>query len=176
MLVRSRTEADLEACATMLQRTHELDGYPHYAQQDPARFLVAGHETAAWVAERDGDVVGHVAVHDAALDPTLPAAQRHTALPPARLAVVARLLVSPDLRRSGAGRALLEHATRHAHAHGQRPVLDVQQHSAAPIALYERSGWRRVEPLTLPIEDREPILLWVYVGPPVPDQAAASAP
>jgi GNAT superfamily N-acetyltransferase len=174
--VRARTEADLDACAALMQRTHELDGYPRYAQQDPVRFLASRHETAAWVAEHDGAVVGHLAVHDAARDPTLPAAQRHTGLPPAGLAVVARLLVSPDLRRSGAGGALLDEATRHAHARGQRPVLDVQQQCAAPIALYERRGWRRLEALTLPVEGQEPLLLWVYLGPPPPGQAAASTP
>lgn len=154
-----------------MRRTHELDGYPRYAQQHPARFLAPRHETAAWVAEWDGALVGHVALHDAAVDPTWPAAHRATGLPAERLAVVARLLVSPDLRRGGVGRALLGHATRAAHAAGRRPVLDVQRDSPAAIGLYERAGWQLLEPLVLPVEGREPIQLWVYLGPVVPDEA-----
>ena len=111
-------------------------------------------------------MLGHVALHDAAADPTLPAAQRATGLAADRLAVVARLLVSPDARRRGLGRTLLCTATAAAHAHGLRPVLDVLQADSGPVRLYEATGWRRLEPLTLPIEGHPALLLWVYLGPP----------
>jgi GNAT superfamily N-acetyltransferase len=77
-------------------------------------------------------VLGHVALHEAAADPTLLAAQRATGLAADRLAVVARLLVSPDARRRGLGRRLLLAATAAAHATGLRPVLDVIQADSGP--------------------------------------------
>jgi len=168
VLIRPRTDADLAACVALMRRTHERDGYPRYWRRDPERFLVGERETAAFVAEHEGALVGHVAVHRAAGDPVLAAAQRRTGLAPEHLAVVARLLVSPDARRLGVGRALLDRATRHAHAQGSRPVLDVIQVDDAPARLYERAGWERLEPVTLPIEGQQPLLLWVYLGPAVP--------
>ena len=165
MLNRPRLDADVAACVAVMRRTFEQDGYPRYWRRHPARFLVGERETAAWVAERDGAVVGHVAVHGAAGDPTLGAAQRRTGLPAERLAVVARLLVSPNARRLGVGRALLQAATEHAHAHGQQPVLDVVQVDAGPVGLYEHAGWERLEPLTLPVEGHPSLLLWLYLGP-----------
>jgi hypothetical protein len=45
-------------------------------------------------------------------------------------------------------------------------VLDVVQDSAAPIALYEATGWTRLEePLRLALEDGRHLDLWFYVAP-----------
>ena len=118
MLIRPRGDADLAACVALVRWTHELDGYPTYPQPDPARFLAPAQETAAWVAELAGRLVGHAALHDAAT------------------------------------------------------VLDVHQSSAAPIRLYERAGWQRLEALALPIAGRAPLPLWVYLGPAPPAQPA----
>jgi GNAT superfamily N-acetyltransferase len=168
VLIRRRHDADVPGCVALMRRTHEGDGYPRYWRADPERFLVGERETSAFVAEHDSALVGHVALHDAAGDPTLPAAQRRCGLPAAGLAVVARLLVSPDARRLGVGRALLRAATEHAHAEGRRPVLDVIQADSGPVGLYERAGWERLEPLILPIEGHPSLLLWVYLGPAPP--------
>ncbi|CAA9288832.1 MAG: hypothetical protein AVDCRST_MAG48-359, partial [uncultured Friedmanniella sp.] len=109
MLIRPRTDADVAACVALMRRTHEADGYPRYWRADPEGFLRGAAERAAWVAEdADGALLGHVALHEADGDPTLPAAQRATSLPAARLAVLARLLVAAGARRRGVGRALLE--------------------------------------------------------------------
>ena len=104
-----------------------------YLPGDLVWFLTPPYETASWVAADEGVVVGHVALPDAAVDPTLAAAQRATGLPPERLAVIARLLVSPSVRRQELGAQLLGHATAHAWSRGQRLVLDVTQDSVAPI-------------------------------------------
>lgn len=166
MLLRPRTDDDLDACVALMRRTHETDGYPRYWRPDPVAFLVGAAETAAFVAvDEDGTLLGHVALHAAAGDPTLPAARRRTGLPAGRLAVVARLLVSPDARRRGVGRALLAEATARAHDGDRRPVLDVIQVDAGPVGLYERTGWERLEPLVLPVEGHPALLLWVYLGP-----------
>jgi len=147
-------------------QVHEADGYPRYVPEGLRRFLTPPCETAAWVAEIGGALAGHVALHLAAVDPTLEAAQRATALPPERLAVVARLLVLPAARRQGVGLSLLTHATAHARAAGQRAVLDVTQDAAAAIALYEAAGWLRLEPLSLNLANK-PLLLWVYISPEI---------
>ena len=150
-------------------RVHQRDDYPlHLAPEDVPAYFASGHEVAAWVAESQGRVVGHVALHRAPGDPTLEAAERATGLDPQQLVMVARLFVAPDLRRAGLGRCLLRHATRHARSLGQRAVLDVGQTLHAPVALYESEGWSRVDALHLPLDEDTMLDLWVYVSPEVP--------
>jgi GNAT superfamily N-acetyltransferase len=60
-----------------------------------------------------------------------------------RLGVVARLLVSPDHRRLGAARTLLEMAAGAGVERQLVPILDVATHFRAAIALYEHCGWIR---------------------------------
>ena len=57
-------------------------------------------------------------------------------------AMVSRLFVTFAARGRGVGAALLEHAVREAHQRGLYPVLDVLATNSAPIAFYERMGWR----------------------------------
>ena len=57
-------------------------------------------------------------------------------------AMVSRLFVASAARGRGVGAALLEHAVREAHQRGLHPVLDVLATNSAPIAFYERMGWR----------------------------------
>lgn len=146
-------------------QVHTSDGYPLYLPDDVDAFIAPAYEVAAWVAECDGRIVGHAALHQASVDPTLAAAQRATGLPVERLAVVSRLFTSPPRRGAGIGRALLRHATRQAALQGQRAVLDVVETSAAPVALYESEGWERVDSLELRVAENAVLNLWVYVGP-----------
>lgn len=156
-----------------MRQTHEVDGYPRYWPHRPERFLTPEQETDAWVAQLDGTVVGHVALHDARDHPTLPAAQRATGLPADRLAVVARLMVSPAVQGRGVGRDLLAAAVDQAQRSRRRPVLDVVQESVAAIAFYEKAGWIRLEPLTLELDGSlpeepmgyPPLQMWVYLAP-----------
>ena len=165
MLIRTKTEDDAEHCSALLRQVHELDGYPLYLPDDVPGFLTPEYEVSAWVAERDGRVVGHVALHEASVDPTLAAAQRATDLPAERLAVVSRLFTSPALRRAGVGRTLLRHAATQAASRGQRAVLDVGQTLNAPVALYESEGWERLGALELRLGPDVVLDLWVYLGP-----------
>lgn len=164
-MIREKTEQDTSACLDLLTQVHDLDGYPPHLPDDMPRFITPDYEIAAWVAEADGRIVGHVALHHAALDPTLAAAQRATGLPAERLVVVSRLFTAPTLRRTGVGRSLLRHATTRAQARGQRAVLDVAQTLHAPIALYESEGWERLEPLALRFDRTTTVDLWVYLSP-----------
>lgn len=163
--IRQKESRDAAACVQLLLDVHHADGYPRYLPTDPAGFVTPRHETTSWVAEQDAAIVGHIALHESPVDPTLPAAQRATGLPPEGLAVVARLLVDPTIRRAGVGRELLATATQHAAAQRQRCVLDVVRDAHAAIAFYEAAGWQRLEPLTLTFEGRAALDLWVYLGP-----------
>ena len=144
-MIRRKTTDDASQCFDLLLQVHESDGYPMYLPVDVPVFITPEYEVASWVAERDGCIIGHVALHQASVDPTLAAAQRATGLPVERLAVVSRLFTSPSLRRAGIGRSLLRYATDQATARGQRAVLGVGKTLSAPVALYESEGWERVD-------------------------------
>lgn len=169
MLIRRKGEEDEAQCFDLLMQVHESDGYPLYLPEDVPAFITPEYELAAWVAEVDGRIVGHVALHRASVDPTLAAAQRATGLPTERLAVVSRLFTAPALRRAGIGRALLRCATGQAASRGQRAVLDVGKTLTAPVALYESEGWVRVDSLALPVAPNAVLDLWVYVSPETSD-------
>lgn len=144
--------------------THTEDGYPRY-RHDWAQFLASPSETAAWVAELDGEIVGHVAVHQSGDEPTFPLARQATGRPPERLGVLARLMISPRARRRGLARGLIETATAYADEHDLRLVLDVLQETGDAIQLYERLGWRRLGELILPLDGWPDLQLWVYLSP-----------
>lgn len=148
----------------LMDLTHRHDGYPRY-RHDWNVFLASPSETAAWVAELDGEIVGHVAVHQAPDEPTFALAQQATGRPPERLAVLARLMISPRARRRGLARRLIEMATAYADERDLRLVLDVLPETADAIELYERLGWRRLGELILPLDDWPDLQLWVYVSP-----------
>ena len=99
-----------------------MDGYPHRSPDDPVGWLSPADLDSAWIAERAGRVVGHLAL-----------VGREDAL------WVSRLFVRPDARRSHVGERLLDKAR-------ERGVLmlDVIEQSTSAIALYERTGWVRV--------------------------------
>lgn len=166
VLIRPKTEADSAAVVALALEVHRRDGYPRYLPDDLRTFLSPDYEEGAWVAELNGHIVGHVAVHDAAVDPTLLAAQRATGLGAERLAVLARLVVAPVARRRGLARALMATATQHAAERGrQRVILDVVQDADAAIRLYNALGWQRVDTLELTAASDHRLDLWVYVSP-----------
>ncbi|MEQ3553689.1 GNAT family N-acetyltransferase [Pseudonocardia nematodicida] len=130
-MIRERTPDDLDACVRALAQVHTADAYPMVWPDDPEAFLAPADLRAAWVAELDGAVVGHVALTDG---PGEIAGVRPDAL-------VSRLFVAPAGRGGGVGVRLLDHARRHAVS----PMLQVESESGgAAIALYERHGWTRV--------------------------------
>jgi GNAT superfamily N-acetyltransferase len=125
-LPRGRREEDLLGCVRALRETHLEDGYPARWPADPARWLTPPELAAAWVVERDGDVLGHVCV------------VRGTTVRPAE---VSRLFVAPAARRQHLGTALLATAGTWAAARDLALTLDVVDDGGPAIGLYERLGW-----------------------------------
>ena len=163
--IRPRVDADVAACVRLMRQTHLGDRYPRFWPAAPEAFLVDPAEVAAWVAEVDGAVVGHVALHDAAGHVTLPAARRATGRSPDQLAVLARLLVDPTVRGAGLGRGLHDVALAYVADRGQRGVLDVVTDDPALERRYQRWGWVRLEPLTITAHSGDLLDLWVYLAP-----------
>ncbi|MGP3959515.1 GNAT family N-acetyltransferase [Nonomuraea sp. 3N208] len=121
MTIRRRVPGDLDACVEALALVHAADRYPVNWPDDPAGWLCPGGLTRAWVAVEAGTVVGHVGV--------------------AGEVEVTRLFVVPAARGRGVAGRLL--AAVRAAVPGPLE-LEVSAGDRAAIALYERSGWRRV--------------------------------
>jgi GNAT superfamily N-acetyltransferase len=136
VIIRSRGEDELAECVAILAEVHRRDGYPMAWPQDPGGFLAKPDFLGAWVAIVDGRLAGHVV-----LAPPK-ATDVAAALVGGDAAMVSRLFVTFAARGRGVGAALLEHAVQEAHQRGLCPVLDVLATSSAPIAFYERMGWR----------------------------------
>jgi ribosomal protein S18 acetylase RimI-like enzyme len=145
VLIRHRTAADLDACAALLRRTHELDRYPVSWPADPIAFLTPPDELVTWVATRDGLLVGHVMLADepAALAGLSAPADEQLA-GSENLLLLRLLFVAPEARGMHLGTRLLALATNAAAARGRRTALEVLSLNVEAIAMYERTGWTAV--------------------------------
>ena len=143
VIVRPRTDDDLDALTVIAAEVQQRDGYPVRFSLDLRAFVETSGALAAWVAEDDRRaVVGHVALNPRSSPPVV--ARACEALGHDRIGVVARLIVVPAARRTGIAAVLLRTAADEARARGLHPVLDVVATSEAPRRLYEREGWRDV--------------------------------
>jgi GNAT superfamily N-acetyltransferase len=165
LVVRRRTDDDLDACVEMAGAVHQLDGYPAYLPTDLRTFLTSPDAYAAWVSEDSGEIIGHVALHRRSSVPVMAMASEALRQPVDRLAVVARLLTAPAARRRGAARVLLDVASRDAVARGLWPVLDVDTSLVGAVRLYEDCGWTRAGAVTVPLPDGSSLDELVYLGP-----------
>jgi GNAT superfamily N-acetyltransferase len=171
--IRFREDTDVDRCLDVARAVHTRDGYPPRGPVDVDTFLAPSQELAAWVAERHSEIVGHAALHRAgAALVTVACATRHLGCSADDLAVVARVLVHPNARRTGVARALLDQAVGGAHARGLRPILDVATHFDAAIALYEQAGWKRVGTVTIEFAPLPDLDCHVYAGPCPPSPSA----
>jgi GNAT superfamily N-acetyltransferase len=156
-LIRPRVDADLPALVALLARTHEVDGYPVWWPDGPERFVAPPYEEAAWVAEVDGEVVGHVARHRATQDPGFPLAHAATE---DRLVSVGRLFTSPDHRGAGTARALLATAVEG----DERAFLNVVADQAA-VTFYAHLGWQALGTTTITLPTGLDVDLAVFLRP-----------
>ncbi|MFE6765843.1 GNAT family N-acetyltransferase [Streptomyces sp. NPDC057689] len=161
--IRRRRDGDMDACVEALATVHEADRYPAAWPADPAGWLTPGGMLGAWVAVDGPRVLGHVA-----LTRTGDAMAVLAGRPAAELASVSRLFATATARRRGVAGALLAAAVRAAENDGLRPVLEVEEGGRAAVALYERSGWRRVgsRPGDWTTPDGRTALLHTYAAPP----------
>ncbi len=166
-IIRPRADVDLPAAAAALVAVHRSDGYPVEGVDDPHGWLVSPHQLAAWVAELDGHLVGHVALSEPQPDDAAATIWTNTAGERAsQAAVLGRLFVLPEARGHAIGERLVRTATDYAHAHGRRLVLDVMTKDTSAIRLYERLGWRRIGTTQHEDGHGHAVDAYCYVGPP----------
>jgi GNAT superfamily N-acetyltransferase len=141
--VRRREADDLPALVEVLGEQQPSSSYPlRWPLPFPVeQFLVRPGERAAWVAETDGRVVGHVAVGDLddGLGPVFAEAVGGT-----DLALLAVLFVGLDTVGQGVGALLHDAAVSWIRGEGKMPVLDVVPTHARAVEFYRRRGWREV--------------------------------
>jgi GNAT superfamily N-acetyltransferase len=126
----------------VLAEVHGSDGYPANWPRHPAEWLTRPAQLAAWVAELNGRVVGHVSLSRSGSDDMAAVLwDRRNDVPLRDIAVVSRLFVSPAARGRGVGALLLAAAVQDAQERAVQPVLDVLSSDTSAVALYERLGW-----------------------------------
>jgi GNAT superfamily N-acetyltransferase len=166
--VRARRNDDLDGLVAFgaKLRVASAEGYP------PGTVAFYDHpRLAGWVATADGEIVGHVALHERSAEPVMAMAVDATGLPREELVVLARLLVAVELRRHGLGRRLVDIAVAEAHARRLQPILDVNLIFEPAIALYESCGWTRAGDVRFQYRDAGHVVdihSYVYLGPPPP--------
>jgi GNAT superfamily N-acetyltransferase/predicted DCC family thiol-disulfide oxidoreductase YuxK len=163
--VRRRRSKDLDACVHLLGLVFSEGQYPLSWPDAPRAWLGGDDVMDAWVLERQGEILGHVAVSPVGLDPRTALRWREvTGHEPSGLAGVTRLFVRPRVRGQGIGKALLDVAVADIRARGLVPVLDVVSASRDAIRLYEDQGWRLRA--TYPWGERPDLQLCFYTAPP----------
>lgn len=108
----------------------------------PGDWLMQPSLVAAWVAELDGRIVGHIGLSRSEADDAAPVLwSSREGVSSAAVAVVNRLFVAPTARGHGIGALLMTRVMREAKERGLHPVLDVVASDTSAVALYERLGW-----------------------------------
>jgi GNAT superfamily N-acetyltransferase len=143
-MIRPRREDDLERCVALLRGVYEVDRYPVIWPSETVPWLLGRDSLAAWVAEDDGRLLGHLSLHATDASRARPQWCEALGVGAEALAVVSRFFVSPEARGRGIGGELIARAEEHAERHAARLVLDVAEHNRDAIAFYERRGWTRV--------------------------------
>ena len=175
--VRPRRSDDVPRLAAILaeQQPHSL--YPfRWPLPFPAeQFIVRDHEFTAFVAEQDGDLVGHVCIQwvevaaptDGMPKEDLAAAwMRGHGRPVEDLALVSALFTALSARGSGAGRALLDAAEEWIREQDLAPCLDVVPRHSVAKQVYEKRGWIAVGTARPPwLPDDEPSVVAMILPP-----------
>lgn len=146
MSTRPRRDADIPTLIDILARQQPQSQYPFRwpTEGSPEDFLRRPAELEAWVAELDGQVVGHVAIQSVADDELGAIWVSGHGVPRAQLRCISVLFADRRLPRHGIGSALLARATQRVLDHGGAPVLDVVAGHAEPMNLYRSRGWRSI--------------------------------
>lgn len=141
-LVRPRRARDVGASTRLLGVVYCADHYPDRLPGSAHAWLVRD-VLDAWVAERHGQVLGHVATVRVGTDPLSAGRWREiTGLSPSDLLGVSRFFVRRTERGKGIGTALLAVAAADARAHGLVPVLETVSESRTAIPTLRDAGWQ----------------------------------
>jgi len=182
--IRERRIQDIPRLVEILAEQQPQSRYPfRWPLPFPTeQFIAREHELAAFVAELDGEVVGHVciqsvrgqAITHAHVDDSLDRAwSAGHGRPAADLATVSSLFTALSARGHGAGGTLLDAAVAWIRAHDLAPCLDVVQRHSVALKVYEARGWICVgeaRPPWLP-DDEPPVLAMILL----PDCRGASS-
>lgn len=137
--LRRRRPQDLPRAVRLLRVVHGDDQYPLHWPDRPRDFLDGPDVIGAWVAERQGEILGHVAVSQ------VTGRGVHwrelTGHEPHEIALVSRLYVRARVRGTGYGAALLQAATDDIRARGLVPVAEVVSANASARRLFGHHGW-----------------------------------
>ena len=167
--IRRRRRKDLGACARLLRVVFSEGQYPIYWPDAPRAWLDGEDVIDAWVVERQGEILGHVAISKVGLDAVSALRWREiTGQEPSELAGISRFFVRPRVRGQGIGAALLDVAVAEIRARGLIPVLDVVSAGKDAIKLYEDRGWRlrAIYPWG---ETTDRLQIFYYASPPEPN-------
>ncbi|MGW6527432.1 GNAT family N-acetyltransferase [Streptomyces venezuelae] len=164
-IVRPFESDDLDRAAAALVEVHKTDGYPVEGVEDPQAWLCSADVLAAWVAEEEGEVVGHVAILRPRDEDAVEMWTKQSGDDKAHVAVLARLFVVRAARKHETGKRLTEAAMRFAQERDLRLVLDVMTKDVAATRLYERLGWQKIGEATHHFRGDQSVPAVCYVSP-----------
>ena len=156
--IRRRRPHDLAACRRLLGLVAMEGDYP-LPKPASLRDWVSDREIMdAWIAEREGEVLGHLALIQVGSDAVSAMRWREvTGRPVTELVGISRFFVRSSARGHGIGSSLLQSAVTEARDRGLLPVAEMMSPSREGVRLYEKQGWRLAEmyptgPRTAPLE------------------------
>lgn len=162
-VVRARRPGDLPSVGRLLRGIAGSD-YPLPRPDSLGDWLVDA-VLAAWVVERHGLVLGHVALADLPGDSRAALRWRElTGLSGPSLVEVSRFFVRVPDRDKGLGTALLATAAAEAHARGRVPVAEAVSADRWGAPIFERTGWRQVG--RYPRRRGDDRITYLYLLPP----------
>ena len=143
--IRRRRDKDLGACARLLEVVHYDAHYPVMRPDPPRAWLDHEDVADAWVAERLGEILGHVAISAVGRDPVSALRWRETTeRQPSDLLAVSRFFVRPRVRDQGIGTALLDVAVDEIRSRDKLPVLEMVGTRRDGIPFLASRGWRLI--------------------------------
>ncbi|MFJ4977626.1 GNAT family N-acetyltransferase [Streptomyces coeruleorubidus] len=142
-VIRPFEPTDLPGAAAALTDVHATDGYPVEGVARPEEWLRSDDVLASWVAEAEGEIVGHVAVMRPNGEAAVSLWAEQSGADERHIGVLARLFVVRRARNQAVGERLVRTAMAYGLRHNRRLVLDVMVKDTAAIRLYDRLGWLR---------------------------------
>nr|WP_273482790.1 GNAT family N-acetyltransferase [Kribbella italica] len=124
---------------------------------------------SSWIAELDGQIVGHVAISEPQPgDDAVRLWLEQSDDTVDKVAVVGRLFVTKAARRKAIGEKLARAVVTDPLVRGKRLVLDVMDKDQDAIRLYERLGLQKIGTATHTFGEGQTITAHCYVVPEIP--------